>query len=755
MLLQILKKSPDIRLVERLFVPFRVALVSVFFAIPAVVVASFEENVLSIFEEKCFTCHSAKVDKPKAGLRFDSAADLVRVAGDPGWERVLEVVSLPQKDEDHMPPADKAEALTDAEIDALRAWVEKGSPVGSFTAFEHEPEAIVSGLGKRKLSIEVAEAAAEIDALVAKRLGDTPREPAVDDATFLRRTFLTLIGRNPLAAEARAFLDNKAADKRARLIDGLIGSRGYLSHHFNYWADVFRVQSDQKGNLNDSWIAYLKRSIDENVPYDEWVHELLTAEGRMWESPAIAFRLRDGKNRLAGYEANVAVFMGLEIGCAQCHDHPFEPLSQLDYYQMWGYFVGAHPYGGRDDAYLHLDGKEVRRKVGEVNDRNKQARVAYNSRERDLWLTAYLTQDRALETKLTSKDGTMMSRVPKTYRYDDFSHGNYLDPKPIYGTAPPLAKEGEKPAEVFADWLVSPDNLRFTHVIANRIWAQVFGRPLLGSLTNAAWADESDFPELAEHLAELMVACDYDLRRFQRILLSTRTWQSEAVAEDMAGDDFAFSGPVLQRLSAEQVWDSLVTLIDPDPDAAVTISEPDFSFPHQLRGAKSMDEFWSLIEAHVDRIREKTGKSVGDRYFKPSRDMRTLAKNGYLEGQVVRASEIRSPALPGHFLRVFGQGEREMTEDAWRNPTIPQSLMLLNGGLGDELAAEDSALSRDLARADTEEGKLASVYLSVLGRRPTSEEAATALAAVLDDETTSWHDLAWALLNTTEFLFVP
>lgn len=718
----------------------------------------FEGEVLPILEAKCFKCHSDRTSKPKAGLRFDSAGAIVEAGKKPGFARVLEVIALPEKDDDHMPPKGKAEPVTESELAVLKQWVAEGVNVGSFIAFDHEATArTVSGLGNSSVTTEVDSAAAKIDELVANVLKEQSqvRTPLAKDAEFLRRVYLELAGRNPNADEANAFLLSSDPDKRARLIDSLLDSEAYVSRHYNYWADLLRAQSDQRGNLDNLWLSYIKDSIRNNVPWDKWVYSLLTAEGRMWEDPAIGFYLRDRNNRLAGYESTISLLLGTDIGCAQCHDHPTEPLNQIDYYSMWGFMIGTHPYGGKHGMFEHLDSKEVIDAVSERNRQNRLNRVAYNSRERDIWLTAYLANSKALEISMTSRAETMMSRVPKTYRYDDVEHGSYLHPEPIFGASPELPKKGVKPAVVFADWLTSPKNLKFTHVIANRMWTKVMGASLLGSLTHTQWPDESHYPALANHLAELMIACEYDLKLFQRILMNTRTFQSAAVSEDQVTPQFAFQGPVLRRLEAEQVWDSLMTLLLPEVDQVRDTGEADLDFYFELRSAKSIEQYWEIITKRVDKHREKTGKPIGYQGSKNRQDARVIAAKGFINEEFYRASELRSPTPPGHFLRVFGQGQREMIDDKWTNPTIPQSLMLLNGALHDHLTDPGSTLSLALKKAVSGDQKLDAIYLSVLSRLPTSDERILALESIQSHDGPQWFDLAWALINTTEFLFQP
>ena len=715
----------------------------------------FGEKVLPVLAAKCFDCHSSRTSKPKGGLRYDTAEGLRALQRSPGLARLLEVVSLPESAEDHMPPRGKSESLSKEEIADLKSWIAEGATVGRWRQFDHRSAVkLVSGLGKRTLATDVPVAAREIDRIVAAGLErrGRKRNAEVDDVAFLRRVYLELIGRIPTAQEAEHFLTTSEPRKRAGLIDRLSASNGYVSRHFNYWADVLRAQSEQEGNRDNTYLAYLKRTIAANKPYDDWVRELVMAEGRMWSDPQIGFYLRDSKNRLAGYEALTAVFLGTEIGCAQCHDHPMEPVSQLDYFKMWGFLKMSHPYGGKDDAFTKLNFKEVEASRHQMRHENKIKRIGHSSREKDIETTSYLVNSKMLSESITVQDMTRMSRVPDTYRYDDRKHNDYLHPGTIFGESPDLPKSGVKPSHVFAEWMTSPDNLKFTHTIANRIWAKVMGAPLLASLTHITAPDESPHRQLADHLAELMIACDYDLKLFQRILLNTRTYQSQSVAADQLGTDFAFRGPVLRRLNAEQVWDSLITLIVPDPDASIDVSTPDLSFYNSLRNVESIEDYWKMIGRYVDERRAKNGTG-GSMYGRGRITGRKVASIGFDPDALHRASELPSPAEPGHFLRVFGQASRDQVENSWSTPTIPQSLMLMNGGLHDRMAESDSPISRTIAAAGNPERKIRMIFLSVLGRLPDADDRKLAYKVVGHAQTPDWNRLVWALINTTEFVF--
>lgn len=713
----------------------------------------FEKQILPIFENHCFECHSSAIKKPKGKVALDTSEALAHVAKETEWHWVLDLVKMPKGDPDIMPPEDKGTPLEKDQIALLEAWIKEGADIGTFTKYNHPEEKLVSGLGKKKLAKEIKTAAAELDAVVGNTLEKRglKRNPEIDDATFLRRAYLELAGRNPTVAEAERFLKTDTADKRAILVEYLSDSDAYVSRHFNYWAKIFRADTNQQGNEQNAWFHYLKKSIAANTSYDEWTREMMTAEGLLWENPAIGFYQRDAKNRLAGYEAMTNVFLGTDIGCAQCHDHPTEPMSQLSYYKMNGFYEASHPFGEGRSMFTHI-GSDYQKSLNERQTYVKKNRIGRRERAYQI-VSLGFRSTYEFRKKVTAEDNTGRSKVPDTYRYEDVKHGEHLEPEPMFGIAPTIAK-GEKPMFVFAKWVTDPQNLKFTHTIANRMWLKVMGAPVLGSPTAIIAPEASESPELAEHLAELMLACNYDLKKFQAVLLNTRTYQSESVAKENSTEDFAFQGPLLRRLSSEQIWDNLLTLINKNTDPPAVPPAPNFDFYLQARDVKTTDEYWKLVEKRLDYELVNNVGLIGG-FGVIARSEAKTSRKGYDEDFLVRASELPSPAPDGHFLQIFGQGRRVQIEDHWDTATIPQALTLLNGNLHTRIANEDSAVYAVLDGAEDHVQTIGKVYLAALSRYPDEDELALAKQVTGDATMGSYFHLLWILLNTTEFVVQP
>jgi hypothetical protein len=194
-----------------------------------------------------------------------------------------------------------------------------------------------------------------------------------------------------------------------------------------------------------------------------------------------------------------------------------------------------------------------------------------------------------------------------------------------------------------------------------------------------------------------------------------------------------------------------VVLIDDQVDQKLRKSAPDYSFLEKMVAAKNIDEYWTTLldEAQVQegmKIDFYGGRLVLSSLYKDQEEKKK-------DGGIKRASEISSPAPDGHFLRIFGQSDRELIDNSWFNPTTPQTLTLMNGPMFEKIRKPESALQRALASVESAEGKVGVVFLAVLGRPPTHEELTVSLDLLREGDKVRYADLAWTLINTNEFLF--
>lgn len=671
--------------------------------------------------------------------------------------------------------------------------------------------------------------------------------PVVDDATFLRRIYLDAVGRIPTAEEAEAFLADDSEEKRSRLIDELLDSEGYVNHQFNYWADILRINSQQGGGQNvvPAYIKWTKDALRANLPYDEFVRELVTARGD-YEAGALGYYYRDRGMPLDNMANTVRIFLGTRLECAQCHNHPFDKWTQMDFYHMaaFSYGIDLRNQGGkfqevqrimqRDDKISRDDKNNLRRAFQEIGRplRNRP-QVSYNA-------------DR-------------LPQLPHDYQYDDAEPKAKIEAATMFGNDIKVDSPGTR-LEDYAAWMTSTENPRFTKVIANRLWKRAFGLGLVEPVDE--WMDQSQpaYPEMLDYLEKEMIAMDYDMKEFLRALYNTKLYQRKAVGEDIVDPtSFAFAGPSLRRMSAEQIWDSVVTLINPKPDepnwkrekelemreAAMSMmtkaiearpTEKLLADARRIAGQqkKMQKEFERLqreqlkareaknqekareLAQETNRLRARLRDQIYQTVYqpalkaanlqvtrvslpagmgsmqmkptmldnngRPNADMRKQLEEmekklfekemddmgitdererrtyyGFRRSTATnyaRAANLTSPAPPGHFLRQFGQSDRETIENAETAASVPQALTLLNGPLFQAVVNPMTVVSRAVSSAETPEEKIEAIYLSYVSRYPDAEERNLLTKEYETRGDELFADLGFALMNSQEFLFV-
>ncbi|MGV3663607.1 MAG: DUF1549 domain-containing protein [Prosthecobacter sp.] len=425
--------------------------------------------------------------------------------------------------------------------------------------------------------------------------------PAVDDNTFVRRIYLDIIGRIPTTRETEEFLASKDAEKRARLIDKLLGSEAYVQHSFNYWADVLRVTSNgsQTGAITGAaYSNFVKDSLRTNKPYDQFVKDMVAAQGKAWTNGAIGYYMRDRGMPLDNMANTVRVFLGTRIECAQCHNHPFDKWSQMQFFKMAAFTYGVSTqdyYGGttgevRDllreqEEALRASFKEPQRpkktkeitleqfkklnqayelEMKAVREKREAARAVLRKDQRNIGQAMTDITDTMRYTSVDMRDRKVT--LPHDYQYTDAKPKSVVEAGTMMGHEC-ITQPGETPLQAYARWMTSPENPRFTTVIVNRLWKRAFGLALIEPLDELMDTTVPMNADLQKHLEKLMVSLKYDMKAYMRVLYNTSAYQRQVTREEHApGNVYHFTGPLLRRMSAEQMWDSFVTLINPNPD---------------------------------------------------------------------------------------------------------------------------------------------------------------------------------------------
>lgn len=666
---------------------------------------------------------------------------------------------------------------------------------------------------------QIREAAERIDRYIEvelEKLG-LERNERVDDGTFARRIYLDIVGRIPTYRELEVFEKSLAVDKRERLIDELLGSSGYASHFYNYWEDVLRIQSRGRGTVMVSYQDWVKDSLRNNVPYDAFVRELISSSGFVWDEPAVGYYLRDAGMPLDNMSNTAQVFLGTRMQCAQCHDHPFDRWTQKEYYHMAAYTFGVDSATrGYRNVPEFQEFLEIARLARRAEAResgtgmgNRRGSPAERRVMRDLF--------EPLGTEVTVSEKPL--KLPKDYQYDDGKPGQKMLAKTPFGPDARVGK-GDNAQEVYAKWMTSPENPRFTKTIANRLWKKVMGVGLIEPVDDMKDDTVASHPELMSYLEGLMVSYEYDMKAFLKVLFNTRTYQSFAYdREPVLGEPFYFTGPALRRMTAEQMWDSILTLAVPELDELMggdaqtrnlrvneaqmkshvakvkelngeelyalvkqlgglqeKYLEAEKLFQRQINAAQSNQEK-NELRSQFREVRQQKNQTmdtllsrmseteVFDRRETMAEINSSMNSDGLDDGErsrqqqrarrnLVRASEIVSPAPPGHFLRQFGESDREIIESSSDEAAIPQALALLNGNLYSIIANPNSVLSRELQALEGDQ-RIEAVFKSFYSRSPSSRERALVRQQIEEyGSSKGYRQVMLALLNSQEFRFI-
>ena len=561
----------------------------------------------------------------------------------------------------------------------------------------------------------------------------------------MRRAYLKIIGRIPNKAEIDEFKKDMRGN-RLKLINKLLDTEGYVSHQLNYFADILRIQ-DKLNNTNINsgfrYREFVREEIRKNTPYDEFVQKLIASEGAYFEegNEAIGFYLRDRGMPLDNLANTVQVFLGTRLECAMCHDHPFDKWTQKQFYEMSAFTDGVSQVRNKENYKLVAEFNKIARA-----DKSEDARV-FNS---------YRNYIRDIIGYGLSDLGRGNIKLTKEFMEDDANPGDILQAKAIF--APPLEIEkgiaDPQSRRQFAEWMTSEANPRFTTVIVNRLWKRAYGIGLIEPIDDMNDNTQSSNPKLLEYLEKIMASVDYDVKEFMRVLYSMDLFTRESVKDDYESPEtFYFAGPPLQRMTGEQIWDSLVTLVYNNIDSPARVP-------------LNYDEKYKLV---YDRYVDKTAQEIYDElkaYLaeteKPSRNLAevvvSLHEKEYPNKKIpdrdlLRSSYVGYPARGGHLIRQFGGSDKQLIENSNFEATTPQVLNMLNGFVEKRIINNKNAdFMKQMAEENRESGKIEDIFMSILNRKPNPKEMKL-LKKYIDKPNGAKH-VAWILMNSHEFIFI-
>lgn len=587
-----------------------------------------------------------------------------------------------------------------------------------------------------------------IDELIYRELRSKkiPATREADDNTYVRRLYLTVIGRIPTQTELLDFLNDRDRNKRDKLVQKLLSSEGYVNHQLNWWTDMLRVKDrPMNTNINAGGIyrEWLRQALRENKPYDDIVRDLVASTGELYGGgAAVSFYLRDRGMQEDNLSHTIRVFLGTRLQCAMCHDHPFDRWTQKEFYELTAFTSGV--------GQVRINDKN--REVGKLN-RIIRETASPNSGTYNNWRNQ--VRD-SLSIGLES-NGTGRIKLPRDFAESNGNPGDEVYAKAIFTPKPVFDKNAKDPRSrmIFADWLTSEDNPRFTTMIANRIWKHVFGAGLIEPIDTMMDDTLASNTDLMKYLERVMVSIDYDMREYIRILVNTKLFQRQVIKQDFKSlEEYTFAGPMIRRMTGEQLWDSLVTLVYSDIDDSTRIylhNQQDYSPIYErykdMTGEEIYADFESLVEKHPGNrnllnIIKKEASDYEDP--KPIKDR-----------NLVRSSYLQSPAPGGHLIRQFGGSDKEQIDNSNSEPNTTQVLNLLNGFVEKNILSNKNAdfiVSMKSEKSKTKQ--IEDVFLSILGRKPNSREMNDLKGFLEEGDENSYKHVAWILLNSHEFMFI-
>ncbi len=539
-------------------------------------------------------------------------------------------------------------------------------------------------------------AESQVDQLVFANLARLRLKPILcSDGVFVRRVYLDVLGTLPTATEARDFIRNPdTKNKRAQLIERLLERDEFPDYWAMKWGDILRIKAEFPVNLwpnaAQAYHRWVRASLTENKPYDVFARELLTSSGSNFRvGPANFYRAVQNRTPEGIASAVALTFMG-----ARAESWPSERLAG-----MGSFFaqIGYKPTSEWKEEHVFWD---------PLGTSSLDANVAPGRPG----ITAVLQATNSVAQPVLPKQARVR---PPAATYPD-------------GTTITLPPDRD-PRQVFADWLITPENPWFTRAIANRVWTWFVGRGIIHEPDDIRPDNPPSNPALLAYLESQLVAARYDLKQLYRLILNSQTYQLSSMARSTAPEaEASFANYPLRRLDAEVL---------------------------------------------IDAINKVTGTT--DLYTSPIPEPFT-----YIPANMP-AVAIADGSITSPFLALFGRSARAtgMENERDNKPIPAQWLHLLNSSHIQRKLEQGPKLKAILGSGRAPTAIVEELYLTILSRFPTPEEVKNAAAFTQPSATKSapgsksgkvspavakaaaqkkwedWIDLAWALMNSTEFLY--
>lgn len=557
----------------------------------------FNRDIRFIFSDNCFLCHGPDKNRREADLRLDLRSEATGhqaiVPGKPEESEV--VVRIYSTDADLiMPPPASHKKLSDEQKAIIKRWIVEGAEYQGHWAYEPPVKPATPAAGNA------------IDHLVGRRLAESGQQlsPEADRRTLARRLYFDLIGLPPKPEEVEAFVADPTPQAYERLVEKLLASPHYGERMAIPWLDVVRF-ADTIGYHSDNprnvwpYRDYVIRSFNENKPFDQFTIEQLAGDllpGSTQEQKVgscfnrLLLTTEEGGAQPKDYEARMltdrvravgTVWLGLTLGCCQCHDHKFDPATMRDFYSLGTFFADIEePIIGRREDGLMLPSDEQRKELERLQAAVAELQKKLDSPPADVVAVKEAWEKKLADAKKAQADfeaslarclvSVSMSN-PRTVRI--LPRGNWMDESgeivqpalPKFLPQPNVPQDRRLNRLDLAQWLVSRDNPLTARVVVNRLWKQFFGIGLskvpedLGS--QGEWPV---CPELLDWLACEFMDSKWDVKHMVRTIVLSRTYrQASTASKQLQERDPANRTLARQsrfRLDAELVRDNALSV---------------------------------------------------------------------------------------------------------------------------------------------------------------------------------------------------
>lgn len=598
---------------------------------------------------------------------------------------------------------------------------------GGSTTLRSQERSLVGGTAAANSQFaDVRSVAENVDRLIEQQLSESKVNPAgmINDEDFLRRVYFDIAGTLPTAKEVTLFGLDPDPNKRAQVVERLLNTNEYALNWARYWRDVFflRATNERARIMARTFEDWMMKQLQENRGWDDIARALIAGKGDISEhgETALIFIHEANPEEIAGEVSRI--FLGIQMQCANCHDHPTDKWTREQFHSLAAFFpritLRRQPDNPAGFSVESFDGRGPGGRFGggPFQD-NPERAFGFLDRNKDGKLTKEEVGDspisrlfdRLLENADKNRDGALTlqeiknmppppmppGRGKSEHHMPDLQHpndeGKLMTPALFTtGVKGRVGMEDEDRRELLGKWITSPTNSWFAKSLVNRVWGELLGEGFYMPIDDLGPERKPRMVAALELLADEFVKHDHDLKWLLATITSTRAYQRQIRYDEPTENPVPFASAIPVRLRSDQIFNALVKVL-------------------------GIDEGPRGFEGPQARFRRSLRQQFEDKFgYDPSTPQDELLGN------------------------------------------VPQALTLMNfPPLTNALRADgNTRLGQILANNKNDRDAIAELYLSFLARDPSPKEMAiaTEYLATVGSRREAFEDLAWSLLNSSEFL---